>query len=135
MRYKEEVDDPRKILCVRVSGEITKEKLAPKTTQTRLRAKELNYGILLDFRKVRNYVTIVDAYYWLAEHYDGLDATLKFIPTAHVVDPKDEEFARFVETTFLNRGASIRVFTQERAAIEWLESYPFPDAAPPVRRS
>jgi hypothetical protein len=38
------------------------------------------------------------------------------------VDAKDEEFSRFVETTFLNRGASIRVFTEESAAIEWLES-------------
>lgn len=123
MQYTEEIDKERKIVIARVSGGMTKEKIAPKTTKTRLRAKELNYCILFDFRKVNNYLTIVDAYYWLAEHYDDLDPTLKFIPTAHVVDTKDEEFSRFVETTFLNRGASIRVFTEESAAIGWLESH------------
>ena len=82
MQYTEEVDKERKIVIARVSGGMTKEKIAPETTQTRVRAKELNYSILFDFRKVHNYLTIVDAYYWLAEHYDDVDPTLKFVPTA-----------------------------------------------------
>jgi hypothetical protein len=63
-----------------------------------------------------------EAYYFVSQHYDSLDPRLKLIPVAHIANERDGEFFRFVETTFINSGANIRLCKDEQDARAWFSS-------------
>ncbi len=121
MEYTEKIDDDKKIIFVKTQGRINTKVLGPLAGKTRSKAKELNYLLLFDFSKSINYISIVDAYNWPADHYDTIDKSLKFIPFAHIVNDESEGVFSFVETTWTKRGATGKVFKDEKLALEWLE--------------
>jgi len=122
MNYAEIYNEEKKLILVRISGELTKEALAPRALETRLRAKELGYRIVFNCLKAKYLLTPVDAFYWFSDYYDHIDPTLKFIPTAYVSCAKDLHAFKFLETTFQNKGANNCIFRTEEEAIDWLES-------------
>lgn len=128
MEYTSETDENRKIITVRITGEIHMEKAASMGQEVRTRAKRDHYRLLFDLRKAKNNITIIQAYNWITEFYDSVDPHLKWVPTAHLINTDDEEFFSFVETIFINRGANIRLFKDEGKAVEWLE-YQKPESA------
>jgi len=122
MEYTSTIDKEKKIIIVRLAGSLTEKDLAPIVLKTRLKAKKLKYKIIFDFRNTDNYISIVDACNWILDHYEKVDANLKLIQTAHITNKKDKDFFQFVETVFSNRGATIKLFEDEKAAIKWLTS-------------
>jgi hypothetical protein len=122
MKYTSTIDNEKKIIMVRFVGPLTEEDLAPIVLNTRLEAKKLKYKIIFDFRDTNNHISTVDACNWIFDHYEKVDIDLKFIQTAHITNKKDKDFFQFVETVFLNRGAAIKLFEDENAAIKWLTS-------------
>lgn len=118
-----ENDESKKIITVRVSGDMYVYESASLGAEVRARAKKDHYKVLFDFRKAKNHITVLDAYYWITKYYDSVDPHLKWVPVAHLTNAEDETFFSFVETTFINRGAMVRLFKDEEKAIEWLESH------------
>ncbi|MGA1821209.1 MAG: hypothetical protein ACMUIG_01625 [Thermoplasmatota archaeon] len=117
-----EFDDRRKILIIRVLGKMTVEEISPVTMDARKKAKDLNYGLLYDFRGSSYRKAIIEAYKWFEEHFDLDDPKVNFVPTANIINEEDEEFFKFIETTMYNRGARLRYFLDEEQAVRWLES-------------
>lgn len=122
MEYIIETNRSKNLVTIRVSGDLTKTELAPLGVKVRLRAKKEHSRLLFDFRRAKNNLEIIDAHNWIADHYDVIDKQLKLIPTAHLANPDDIDFFKFVETSWSNRGVKIRLFNDERVAVEWLES-------------
>ena len=117
-----EYDDDRKIIIIRVSGEMTIETIAPVSNENRLKAKEMNYKLLYDFRRSSYKKAIVGAYKFFEENFDETEIDVNYIPTANIINEEDVEFFKFIETTLTNRGARLKYFTDEEKGIEWLLS-------------
>lgn len=122
LQYTAELDEIDRIIIVKVCGDVHSEELASVGSKMRVRACEGNYRILFDFRKAKIYVTLAEAYQWIPDYYDRIDRQLKFVRTAHLTGNEDEIFFMFLEDTFRNRGANLRVFTDANRAVKWLES-------------
>ena len=115
-------DDDRKIIIIRVSGEMTIETITPISIENRLKAKKMNYKLLYDFRRSSYKKAIVDAYKFFEENFDDIEIDSNYIPTANIINEEDVEFFKFIETTMTNRGARLRYFTDEEKGVEWLLS-------------
>lgn len=122
MYCNESIDSTNEVIVVRFFGRIEQEGLAKKAKLTRLMARVLNYKIIFDFSESQICFSMSDAFYWVSQHYDSLDPRLKLVPVAHISSERDEKFFEFVETTFINRGANIRLFKNEQDARVWLSS-------------
>lgn len=120
MEYTYELIDNYKIIKVKVLGELKPKETALMGKNIRLKAKELNYKILFDLTEAENKVSISDAYFWFADHYDKIDIQLRYIPTAHVTHEKDKSFFSFFETTCYNKNIRVRMFMESKEALEWL---------------
>ena len=53
-----------------------------------------------------------------------MELHLKWVPTAHLCLERDMELLAFLETSWSNRGALVRAFTDREAALEWLSTMP-----------
>ena len=122
MEVQYEYDDKQKIIFIRVSGEMTMESIASISNEIRLKAKEMNYKLLYDFRKSTYKKAIIDAYKFFEENFDEKEIEVNYIPTANIVNVEDQDFFQFVETTLTNRGARLKYFTDEKKGIDWLLS-------------
>lgn len=121
MKYDEEVLTSPGVLYATVSGKIERARFAQLSKQSRQRAHDSGLRLLLDFTRATNFSpTPIIAHNWFVEYYDKIDLYLKWVPTAHLVSPKDLEFFTFVELSWTNRGAIVRAFTDRVAALEWL---------------
>lgn len=74
---------------------------------------------LFDVRMARNACSILENYNHAYHDPDNLHL-LKDIRSAILVDEGDQSH-NFVETTFLNAGLNIKIFTDESVAVKWLE--------------
>jgi len=122
LRYTEEIDESKRIIIVNVCGDVHSEDLASVGSKIRVRAYEINYRILFDFRKAKIHISLPETYEWIPDYYDRIDRHLKFVRTAHLANEEDDIFFRFLEDTFRNRGSDLRMFRDVRSAVEWLES-------------
>ncbi len=122
MQYVEVIDDDRKTITARIQGDTTEMQLASEARETRLRAKELHYGIVFDFRLTNLRITVTQVYYWIEKHYDGVDPDLKHIPVAYLIRWRDQQLFDFIETRFHNTGATVQQFEDETVAVAWLQS-------------
>jgi len=120
MEYTYEIINDDKIIKVKVSGELTPKETALMGKNIRIIAKELDYKILFDLRKAENKVSISEAYFWFADHYDEIDITFRYIPTAHITHEEDKSFFKFFETTCFNKNIKVRMFMDQEKALEWL---------------
>ncbi len=122
MNYEEKEDDSKGLIFVKTTGKLIRDELGPLGAATRTRAKELDYGLLCDFSESENYLSFADACNWFENYYDPVDKTIRHIPSAHVVGEQNQDFFKFVETAWLNRGGIVKVFRDEKSALEWLLS-------------
>lgn len=122
MYCNESIDSTNKVIVVQFFGEIIQEDLIPKTKLSRLMALILKYKIIFDFSESQICFSISEAFYVISQHYDSLDPRLKLVPVAHISSERDKKFFEFVETTFINRGANIRLCKDEQDARDWFSS-------------
>ena len=123
MKYDEEVLTSEGVLYATVSGELERAQFAALSKGSRQRAHDCGLRLLFDFTRATNFSpTPTFAHNWFVENYDRTDMYLKWVPTAHVHSPKDIEYFTFIETSWTNRGAIVRAFTDRAAALEWLGS-------------
>lgn len=116
------IDSVNKIIKVQFFGKFQKETLLPIVTKARQKALKLDYKILFDFKNSHVQFSITDAYNWIPSHYDTIDPLLKIVPVASIPGEKNIDLFSFVETTFLNKGAQIKLCEDERDSIAWLNS-------------
>lgn len=88
----------------------------------RLKAQSLQYRIIFDFRRAENYVTCVEGIRWYGDQYDNNDPHLKYIPTAHLANEEERPVFQSVETSFMNGGIRVKLFSDSETAVAWLES-------------
>lgn len=121
MEYTYGINRNYKIIEVKVYGDLDTRETALMGKTIRLKAKELNYKILFDFTQARNKISIAEAYFWFADHYDKIDTELRYIPTAHLSNEEDRSFFSFCETTCYNKCIKIKMFMEKEKALEWLQ--------------
>jgi hypothetical protein len=117
MEHAYKIDESKQIIFVTITGNVHEKEASVVGILMRMKAIELNYGLLFDFRLSTNHITVGQAYFWFDRYYD---AELKKVKTVHLINQSDYHFFEFVQTTSKNRGAKLKVFTNEAEAIEWL---------------
>ena len=122
MQYDEETLEPLGIIYATVTGTIDSVQLAQQGKKTRQRAHDSGMRFLLDITRATGFPTVIDSHTWFDNNYDAIELHLKLVPTAHLCSPNDIGLMSFVETSWTNRGAIVRAFTDRKAAIEWLAS-------------
>lgn len=122
MDYIEEIIEEKKIIISRVKGDLYPEETAEMGLKIRKKAIELGYKVIIDFRETKNYVSIVQGHNWFADFYDNIDKNIKYVPTAHITNDEEESYFKFIETSWSNKGASIKLFKDIEAAVKWLDS-------------
>jgi len=121
MKYNLSVSDRKTYVRIRINEPVTVELLEDFIRETAEKAKE--YGInnfLFDLRCAPNRTTTTDHYGFVYRR----SKQLGFKPGskhALVVNPEDMADYTFVETVLINAGYQGKMFTDELAAIEWLE--------------
>ena len=121
MGYTLEINKRKRLVITRLEGDLFHEEMGKIGIEARLKAKELNYKTLFDFRNTKNYVSITDAHYWIKDFYDKTDKDIRHIPAAHLVDEENADFFDFIETSWSNQGLTVGSFYDEGAAIQRLE--------------
>ncbi len=124
MRHVVEVDEVNCLIVIRVWGRVTIASIVPVALQERLLAQELGFGVIFDFRRAHFEIAYSEAFYWLDRHYNSVDPSLKHVRTAHIASPSNLEFLQFLELSWSNRGARVRAFEEEAAAVKWLARQP-----------
>jgi len=122
MTYTYEIDDANKTITVVTEGDLLSKEAAEMGLTILLKAKELKYRIIFDYRLSKNRISIAEAYYWFSNHYDSVDSELRLIPSVYIPNKDDFEFFNFFELTCNNRGIPIKVFLDEEAASKWLKN-------------
>lgn len=123
MKYTYKINSGNKTIVVITTGDLETKEVAAMGLIIRLKANELKYKIIFDYRLSKNRISITEAYYWFSTHYDSINNKLRFIPSAYIANKEDRDFYSFFETTSNNKGIPIKMFLDEKPALEWLESY------------
>jgi len=123
MEYTIETYSDLKVLRVRLLGELHAREVALMDKEIRLKAKELNYKIVFDFRETKNHISITDAYYWFDARYNKVLFDFKHVPVVYITNERDESFFNFFEITSKNKGAELKICKDEVAAFQWLEQW------------
>ncbi len=121
MKYTLSFSDSKTYLHLRVNMPVTVELLDDFICETAEKAKECGIdNFLFDLRNAPNRTSPTDHY----EYVYKRSKQLGFKPAskhALVVSPEDTADYSFVETVLINAGYQGKMFTNEMAAIEWLE--------------
>jgi len=123
MKYNYKINSENKTIVIITTGDLETKEVAAMGLIILLKANELKYKIIFDYRLSRNKISITEAYYWFSAHYDSINSKLKFIPSAYIAKKQDRDFFRFFETTSNNKSIPIKMFFDEKPALEWIESY------------
>ena len=123
INYVVDIDDEKKIIISRISGEVFKDETALMGLKLRTKAKELGYKLILDFRDSIIYVSIIEAHNWFKDYYNKLDENLKHIPTVLLFNDRDKELFDFVDDSWFNQGIYTKTMQDEKKALNWLESF------------
>jgi len=121
MQYEYIINNENKTINVLTIGNLEAGELAAMGLEIMMKAKELKYKIIFDFRLSKNKVSIGEAYFWFSMHYDKIDIEFRHIPTVYIVNKDDWDFYSFFECTCINRGIPIKVFLDENGVLKWLE--------------
>ena len=122
MNYIFESDKRKKIITVRVFGDVFINEASSLGAEARLRAKKEHSRLIIDFRQARSHITVLDMdyWYWIEQHCDSIDSYLNDVPTIHLINDEDEDFFSFVGAMFKDREDNTRIFKDEDAAVCWL---------------
>ena len=94
LKYIVETFDDDKIIYIKLSGDLYSDEFKAISKDFRLKATELNYKLIFDFRETTNYIRIADAYFWFDSFYD-FPINLRKIGVAHLVNDENEPFFNF----------------------------------------
>lgn len=122
MEYACEIDSETKTIKVITKGELTTTETAAMALKVLIKAKELKYKIIFDYRLSINRISFADAYFWYSKHYDNVDVELRKVPTAYIVNEKDWQFFSFFECTNNNKLIPIKIFRNENTIFDWFNS-------------
>lgn len=123
MKYTYEINSESKAIHVITTGDLITKEVASMGVKILLKAKELKYKVVFDYRFSKNRISIAEAYFWYVEHYDHVDVELRHIPIAYIVNNEDWNFYSFFECTCTNRGICVKLFKDENAIWEWVERF------------
>lgn len=123
MIYTYETNSENQSIFVITKGDLIAKEVAAMGLEILLKAKELKYKVIFDYRNSKNRISIVEAYNWFSTYYDLIDNELKFIPTAYIANKEDWNFYSFFECTSNNKGIPVKVFQEENAVLEWLNGF------------
>ena len=73
MEYIEEIIEDKKIILVKVKGELQAEETAEMGAKIRTKALKHGYKIILDFRETINYISILQGHRWFNDYYDKIN--------------------------------------------------------------
>jgi len=119
-QYEITLDKERCIVRLIVRGELEKDLGEKIITQARTKASETLYNILCDVRQAKVKAVLADWFY-LPRKLDIYPKT-HAVKTAILITPGQQESEyRFFETVAHNLGINIRIFLQEKDALEWLK--------------
>jgi hypothetical protein len=116
-------DDERKTICCSLEGELDIEKSIILSKNLRKKASGLGFNVFYDARKLYlNYKTLPD-------DFTTKLSTLLEIPSQRIVRVailyemgKYDEYWRFYEVVALNRGLTVKIFTNKEELIKWLSN-------------
>ena len=115
------VDHDRSLIHVVCTGDIDKEGGVEIISRARESAVEHNYNILYDMRDASVDVKLAD-WYLLPRNKDLIKNSESHTINVSILAPTDnaESNYKFYETAATNIGLSVRVFTDEAKALDWL---------------
>jgi hypothetical protein len=123
-------DDERKTICCSLEGELDIEKSIILSKDLRKKASELGFSVFYDARKLyANYKTFPDDFTTKLSTLVEKLSTLLEIPSQRIVRVailyemgKYDEYWRFYEAVALNRGLTVKIFTNKEELIKWLSN-------------
>jgi hypothetical protein len=120
--YTITLDTDNKIVHVLAHGELSKELGEEIITKARATAAEHQYNIFCDVRHAEVKVPFADWFFLPRRLAIFKDAKIRAIKVAVLISPgKREKIYGFYETVTHNLGMKLRVFLQEKEALEWLK--------------
>ena len=120
--YEIKLDKELCIVRLTVHGEVAKNIGEKIITQARTEAAKTHFNILCDVRQAK-VKTILTDWYYLPRKLDIYSKTLN-VKTAILITPgQQEEEYKFFETVTHNLGLSIKIFLQEKDALDWLKKF------------
>ena len=121
-KYTITPDAENEIVRVVAHGDLSKELGEEIITRARETAAEHHYNILCDARQAEVKVTLADWFFLPRTLAVFRNAKIRAIKTAVVISPGNHErIYGFYETVTHNLGMSLRVFLEEKAALDWLK--------------
>jgi hypothetical protein len=121
MNYTYKINSDKKNIIVRTTGDLETKEFAGMCLEILLKAKELKFKTMFDFRLSKNKILLAEVYFWISTHYDHVDRQLKYIQSAYIANDVDYYFYSFFELTSNNKGIPMKIFLEETPALEWLE--------------
>jgi hypothetical protein len=121
MEYTYEFIDEHKIIKVTVWGVLTTHETALMGIIVRVKAYEIGYKLLFDYSRLTTIqISSSAAYFWFPDHYDNINIKLRYIPTAMLISKINYSAFTFFENTCYNKGIRIKIFRENKSALEWL---------------
>lgn len=121
MEYTYEIIDERRIIKVNVFGVLTTHETALMGIILRVKAYEIGYKLLFDYSQLTSIqISSGAAYFWFPDHYDNINIKLRHIPTAILINKTNHSAFIFFENTCYNKGIKLKVFEENKKALEWL---------------
>lgn len=121
MSYNISLSKSKKHIRITIIGDIT-VKIAGEFTRDSL-AASARYGVerfLYDARKARNLSSVLENYKYAYEN--SKDMQLSHAARSVILTDPEDKSHEFVVTAFRNAGYNVMGFTDEKAAVAWLEA-------------
>jgi hypothetical protein len=123
-------DDERKTICCSLEGELDIEKSIILSKDLRKKASELGFNVFYDARKLYvNYKTLPEDFTTKLSTLIEKLSTLLEITSQRIVRVailyemgKYDDYWRFYEVVALNRGLTVKIFTNKEELIKWLSN-------------
>jgi hypothetical protein len=122
MNYTYEINSENKTIVVKANENLISKEVATMELEILLKAKKLDYKVIFDHRYLKNRISIGEAYFWYSTKYEYVDNELMCIPTAYIANKDDLDFYSFYESACNEKGIHIKLFHDENALSEWLNS-------------
>lgn len=123
-KYNIIIDDKRHIVRVTHVGDLDISMAEKLVTDARIKAYNLGYNLLYDFRESFIKLSTFEMYFLPREHNLLAIPKAKDTKSANIIPLKDKKVDwRFFEVTAQNAGLNWRAFKNEKDALKWLEGY------------